>query len=417
MTKIKGKFLMTTKRSFKKILALSALILASLDGTEVAVAGTPSLEIVPVIVWQGVPLEGHQTEAIRSLRTSFESVRFVHFVSPVYLMRTSAETNAFRGVMASVLREGDGLGMHIAPYRDWALYSRVTPGQGAGIFGQVHESCDSVCGLDQEVAGLKTKDFAAMLSTARFEFKRVGLGDPKLALFEEGLVPEDIWKVAKESGFVEDWSGFDLLSSRTILGRYPFFQHTESMAEQIPTLKQGSALDAEGRSLDHLRFGLVLDAVNQVSVKATVERAVDLAKKQNRSVKVPLIVSAANAVHIRALLGFAVHKLRETAIQKGMPVRSWDADLAGGWDLNELKNGLTADLLSNDLNSNSSHPRAGQKDVSGSSTGDKAVDVAGQLDSMEQSKFEKKLLNELPVRDELPADQSVHGSRSRAVSH
>lgn len=360
-------------------------------------AVTPALEVIPVVTWQGISLSSYQIESVSRVRSELSQFNFVHFINPVYLMRGTEQSTAIRTALTAVLRESDAVGMHIAPMRDWSLYSKVKPGSGKNLYGQVQEACDNVCGLDQEMAGLSRKDIAAMLTTAMDEFRDAGLGQPKLALFEEGLVPIDVWTIARDFGIKEDWSGFHLEGAKDIMQKYPVFRQNERMATELGIERSNDDL-VSGRRLDFLRFGILLDAASAEDVQKTVAAATEFAKTHKRNVTVPLLMTAHSVVHVQHLLLTATEHLKAAAAVSGIEISSWNTNSARTWDRTRLTKGIKVPPKS-----------IAQPAVK--------VDLVETSTEERDDSLESRLLNEPPTILEVPAEQPVFPSHAREMSH
>jgi hypothetical protein len=303
-----------------------------------ALASSVNVEIVPIIVWNGSQIFEYHVESVAELRESLPiETRLVHMVSPVYLMRSRDKVLQFRSQLASILKNKDGVGMHLSPLSEWVSFAGTEWRPGRGLYGEISESCHSNCGIDQDLSGVSLESLRKMTDVAMTQFNDVGLGKPSMVYFEQGIVSDDIRSSVQNSGLKFDWSGFNLTLSKTLLEHHPVYISNMIFQDSLKGSIDSEDSHSKGLVLDHLRFGVVVDAVFDIDMKMFVDHVVKVAEKSSRSVRIPIIVNGASLVHSLPRVIALNQKIRDELESRQATVSQWEGKEGGtGWSLEEL---------------------------------------------------------------------------------
>jgi hypothetical protein len=69
--------------------------------------------LVVTVDWEGLNLSDDNLAAMRALRERFPEIPLVQFLNAAYFTKPDADADAVQARIASVLRDGDELGLHI----------------------------------------------------------------------------------------------------------------------------------------------------------------------------------------------------------------------------------------------------------------------------------------------------------------
>ena len=309
-------------------------------------ASGPAIELVPVIVWQGEEIKEWQVAYVRDVLAASGELKFVHMIDPATLMMDAQRGNTSKSTLSNILREGDGVGMHVALWQNWLAAS----GSSSQIFkslyntGTFQPNGRIETGLRASVTSLDAASFSKFIAYGRKIMGENGFGTPSIVYFDEGAIPDSHWSLTRELGLKYDWSGFHLESTQDLLGMSPLYAwNLENMAAM--KTQAGENPEFNGRSLDHTRFGLVVEIMSLSSMRAVAQGAIQFARKQERSVLVPIILNGATAVHHVALTNQIMSDVRSMASEANVAVKNWSGDHNSSWDINKIRPNMAGQNL------------------------------------------------------------------------
>ena len=314
-----------------------ALPLASFLLTTASLADDTAfkIELIPTVVWQGQAINSAMINQVSEFHSSFPKLKIVHAINPRLLMNGANDVTKLQQSFGAMLNEDDGIAMHVSRLREWMVFARLTPTSGENLYGIVSDNCDELCGMDQSFVGIGPREFGTMITTGMTEMNRAGFGKPRIVIVEQGTLPETQWNVLAENGFKADWSGFNLDVVADRLKGFPIYAMNDSARTSVAGLN-GDAANARGRSLDHMRFGVWLEAADLTKIDAVTDAAIALAKSTGRSVKLPLLVNASTLVHYGALMKNGVSHVYERVGNGHGAVVAWSGDDNSNWDVKKL---------------------------------------------------------------------------------
>lgn len=404
----------------RKFLLMLALAIVVCTPRVFADDATFKIELIPTVVWQGQTIHSAMVRQVDEFHRAFPKLKIVHAVNPRLLMNGAKDIAKIQQYFGVMLNEEDGIAMHVSRLREWMVFSRLTPTSGENLYGIVSDSCDELCGMDQSFAGIGNRDFAAMIATGMTEMNRAGFGTPRIVIVEQGTLPETQWDVLAGSGFKADWSGFNMDIVADRLKGFPIYAMNEQARTSLAAIKSDAAV-TRGRSLDHMRFGVWLEAADLGKIDAATDAAIAMAKSSGRVVKVPLLVNASTIVHSGALMTGGVSRVFEKVGNAHGLVVAWSGDDNSNWDgkkLNALAGkGTLANSAPYEQVQSTQNPEvvlnadAQAKQDPKSATADSA-DVAPQKQALVGG--DDKPADNLPVQVE---DPQVIPSHSREMSH
>lgn len=381
------------------------------------------IELIPTIVWQGQPIHAAMVNQVSELHRSFPNLKIVHAVNPRLFMNGTQDVAKLQQHFGSMLKEGDGVAMHISRLREWMVFARLTPTSGENLYGIVSDNCDELCGMDQSFAGINSREFGIMIATGMSEMQRAGLGTPRIAIVEQGTLPETQWNVLADNGLKVDWSGFNLDAVANRLKSFPIYAWNDQARNAISAIS-GDAAMGRGRSLDHLRFGVWLEAADLGKIDAITDAAIVLAKSTGRAVKVPLLVNASTLVHYEALMTSGVARVFEKVGHARGTVVAWSGDDNSNWDVKKLGAlAASAPIATSDTPANQKETQNSEvmmntsgtaqvKEDVKSDTSEPAVEASGQKHALTTT--DEKPVDNLPERVE---DPQIVPSHAREMSH
>lgn len=322
---------MSHLKSLVNLRVISSLLALLSPALSAARGDSFKVELIPTIVWQGQSINSGTVDEIAEFRRLNPNLKLLHAVNPRMLMNGSAEVRRIQQSFGSILGDGDGIAMHVSRLREWMVFARIAPTSGENLYGIVSDSCDELCGSDQSLIGIAPRDLSSMIATGMSEMNRAGFGKPKIVIVEQGLLPDALWSALSDAGFKDDWSGFNLQSVSDRLRNFPVYAMNESVRTSIGGLR-GDAARAQGRSLDHMRFGMWLEGADLTKIDATTDAVIQMASTSGRTIKFPLLMNAATFIHYSALLKTSVAKISEKIASARGAVVAWSGDDNSGWD-------------------------------------------------------------------------------------
>ena len=316
--------------------------MALTPATQSLASSGAGVELVPIIVWQGDEVKPWQEVYLHDVLNAVEGFKVVHMLNPASFMGDPHQAHIAKSMIASLLRDGDGLGMHIAAKRVWLNHVGLNFDALEGLQGMFgtchslgHAGADLACG--PSATSLDQSAFAKVLASGREVLHAQGFGWEELAMFDEGVVSELQWQAALGQKFEQDWSGFNLESTRERLATYPVFASNQKNGSALAAATLGHA-SKDGRSMDHIRFGLALDLIDKNSASEIIRSAIQLAQKSERTVMVPVMISAEVAVHYVTLLSTVIADVKSQTAAAQVPLKPWSGDGNSGWKPSELGN-------------------------------------------------------------------------------
>ncbi|MCX6119596.1 MAG: hypothetical protein NT027_18825 [Proteobacteria bacterium] len=383
------------------------------------------VEVIPVFVYQGESLTYTQIQTIQEFRAKSGGLHLVHAISPVYAMNRTESVRNFIGAMNDVLRQGDGVVMHVSPLRKWLELSGTSASALDSLYGKSHEKCYDLCGIESSMSEVNPKDIERFVSFGMQKMSEIGLGKPESIVFEEGLVSREIWNTVLNVAKFQDWSGFHVASTKEYLSKTNVYAQLVQRSQFAQGVNQTSPMDL-GRRLDFIRFGLYNDVVFEESIDSVIEEAMSYQRTNNRRIEVPIFVNVGQLGSHSSKLGKIIATLRSKIEESGNQMVGWSGSGGSSWSRDSIaeaykKYGGSRDAISTSYR-NDNLPSAEKGVLSRPSVEVVDADLNPSLDPNRHininAQIDRKLNPKESVEDSfIPALQSVTPSHVRDMTH
>lgn len=307
-----------------------------------AYADQAGIEFMVIAVWQGKSPRPWNEDLFAALRKEYPSENIAHAVSAAGLTQSVEEVAEYRGRIANVLRDGDDVFLHMAPWKSIAEKAGVSVKFSPTIFGPAMnpDDCARDCGLELSVSAYNSSQISGMATESLRLLGGAGFGNPKAVYFDQGTVTSVYRRAAMVGGIVEDWSGVEMTQLKSNLGRFPVYKWNQDAVAEIAAVDDGAAV-RDFAHLDHVRFGIHAEIADVESSLEIIKRATDLARKSNRIVRVPIVFNVEDLIHTHGFLTEFIGQARKVAGDANIPETKWVAKNTG-WSLQKIKEAAPA---------------------------------------------------------------------------
>ncbi len=297
----------------------------------------PRLEIMPIAVWQGKPARPWSTDLFESPRETLPQQKIAHAVSAARLIQPSDGQTEFRFRVAQVLRPGDDVLLHFAPWKTIAEKSGVSMKFEPTLFGtpMVPDDCRVDCGLELGISAFSGSELRSMVQVSSEILAERGFGAVRAIYFDQGIVTPSERSAAMVSGIYEDWSGIEMGQLTTNLSRFPVWQWNDLQVRDL-NLSGASETVRQHLRLDHVRFGIHAEIADMESSEGVISKAIETSKRENRVVRLPIVFNVEDLIHTHRLVSDVIIRANQLATSAGITIQSWAA-LNQTWDLTKVK--------------------------------------------------------------------------------
>jgi hypothetical protein len=302
-----------------------------------AYADQSGIEMMVIAVWQGKSARPWNEDLLTALRQKYSSDSFAHAVSAAGMTQSAEESAEYRTRIANVLRDGDDVLLHMAPWKSLAEKSAVSVKFAPTIFGPAMnpDDCARDCGLELSVSAYKPSQIGGMTAESVRMLAGAGFGAPQAVYFDQGMVGSAYRHAAMVEGIQEDWSGVDMTQLKSNLGRFPVYKWNQEAITEIAAVDDGAAVRDQAQ-MDHVRFGIHAEIADVESSLDIVRRAIDLARKSNRVVRVPIVFNVEDLVHTHGFLTEFIGQARQVVADANIPEKKWTPRNTG-WSAAKIK--------------------------------------------------------------------------------
>jgi hypothetical protein len=286
----------------------------------------PAIEVVPIAVWQGRQQELLSLSLLDNLRKEWSDPRVAHAVSAAPLVRSESSRQLFSDQLASIIKPGDDILLHMAPWKSIADKASVPFKYSTSLFGVPlsEANCAFDCGLDMTFTVYSSAEVRSMIALSRKFLTDQGMGAPAAVYFDEGVTSDELYKAASQEGRLQDWSGIEMGQMKSSFARFPVYQMNRDHTVRLP-LDDLARDQVDGLVLDHVRYGIHAEIADLESSNRIFQAAVEHAKKVNRVVRIPIIFNMDDLYYTHEFVRDAVLKARSTATLGGVEVVAWVA--------------------------------------------------------------------------------------------
>jgi hypothetical protein len=302
----------------------------------------PGLEIVPIAVWQGKPARPWSVDLVESLREALPQQKIAHAVSAARLIGPSDGQLEFRFRIARVLRPGDDVLLHFAPWKTIVEKAGFTMKFAPTLFGapMVPDDCRLDCGLELGVSAFSGSEIRSMVQVSTESLAERGFGAVRAIYFDQGIVTPSERSAAMVSGISEDWSGVDMGQLTTNLGRFPVWQWNDQQVKDL-NISEPGVTRRDHLRLDHVRFGIHAEIADMESSEGIINKAIVTAKNENRVVRLPIVFNVEDLIHTHRFVSDAMTRANQLATAAGITSQSWTAQNQT-WDVTKIKPQVSA---------------------------------------------------------------------------
>ncbi len=296
-------------------------------------AAEPQVEILPVAVWQGRLQSLPVDSLLDDIRRAVPDQRLVHAVSAAPFLRDASGAEVFRAQLLAILRPGDDIVLHMAPWKSIASKAGVTFQTSSPLFGGKLSQADCTvdCGLDLSFKAYSFMDIKKMIEVSQTAVRSNGLGRPEAVYFEEGVTSPTIHEAASRLGELKDWSGIALSQLKASFGRFPIYEWNQTYADRLP-LEDFKQQQVNGLELDHPRFSIHAEIADMASSRDLIQSAIDLAIEHGRTVRIPIVFNVSDLYYTHAFVTEAIDVMQGMVQAANLKV-STPEPLNGRWDL------------------------------------------------------------------------------------
>ncbi len=324
-------------RHWLSMLKVIGCVVAMVQAINPVAQAAPGVEIMPLAVWQGKPARPWSSDLLETLRESMPEQKIAHAVSAAQLLQSSDRQLEFRYRIAQVLRPGDDVLLHFAPWKSIAEKAGVSMKLEPTLFGtpMVPDDCRLDCGLELSVSAFSTWELKSMVQLSSGMLFDRGFGVVRAVYFDQGVVSAAERSAAMVSAIAEDWSGVEMSQLKSNLGRFPVWRWNEQRVAELGIADHREAIRGQLR-LDHVRFGIHAEIADMESSERIMNVALDTAKREGRVVRLPIVFNVEDLIHTHRFVSDAIIRAQELAKAAGVPSLSWSA-LNQSWDVSKIK--------------------------------------------------------------------------------
>jgi hypothetical protein len=308
--------------------------LAIVSHTVMAEAG---LEIVPIAVWQGKPARPWSADLFESLRETLPQQPIAHAVSAARLIQPSGEQSEFRFRFAQIVRPGDDVLMHFAPWKSIAEKSGVAMKLEPTLFGtpMIADDCRFDCGLELGVSAFSHSEIKSMVQVSVGTLADRGFGAVRAVYFDQGVVAPSERGAAMVSGITEDWSGVEMGQMQSNLARFPVWQWNDQQAKALNLANTNLTIQDHLR-LDHVRYAIHAEIADMESSEAIITKAIEVSKREGRVVRLPIVFNVEDLIHTHRFVSDAITRAHQLATAAGVKTPSL-IPLNQSWDVSKMR--------------------------------------------------------------------------------
>ena len=244
------------------------------EATE-SVAGTKEIKLLISLAWDGPNVNEYNLNAFKSFRNKFSNIPVSHFVSPSYFTSPQAAYN--KGVIESLYRTGDQIGLSVAPWKSVVAGAgvpfRSSPTFWAETLGQT--ACNADCGGEVPMSAYTAKEVRSIFSTAMRVMDQHGFKGLKGMQVTGWLATPEIMAAAEEVGIKYDFSMVTPSLLADQLREFPIFSMVNKLWPNADVLSQPGTLPSHSQAVTEVPQSLAsLDYVTVEQMAQFLDRFV-----------------------------------------------------------------------------------------------------------------------------------------------
>jgi hypothetical protein len=203
------------------------------------------LHLMVTVDWEGRELADDDLEAMRAMRERFEQVPLVHFLNAAYFTKPDADAEDVRQRTASVLRDGDELGLHIHGWLRLFEAAGVAFRNEPTFWGGAVSSyqCSYDCGQGVAISAYEREELQQVIRFSVETLDSYGFG--RAVSFRAGgwMAPQHVREAVAAEGLTVDSSAVAAYFLEDEIGDAPLYEWVAELWAGIDATSQPYPLD------------------------------------------------------------------------------------------------------------------------------------------------------------------------------
>lgn len=252
------------------------------------------LKLAVVLQWEGRDLKPANLDALKSFRSVFSDVSFVHLLSPAYFLRSGSEAAAAQAKIRALMRPKDQIGLALGGWKSLTAKAGVIFRGGPTFWGHIlgPADCEIDCGVEVPVNVYPEKDVEALVASALDTLEQQGFGRPRGMTAEGWAAAPEVLEAASRAGIRYDFSAVapEMVAPRA--QRFPLYQWVKNLWAQVTPHTQPYVIPTARSSVREIPQSLAaLDYSTAADVLQVFKEYADVLKKDpDAELTFPLVI-------------------------------------------------------------------------------------------------------------------------------
>jgi len=232
--------------------------------------------LVTGIVWEGATLRRFDLDALQQLREKFPHQAFTHFVNPAYFVRDK-NAHQHAAAIGGTMRPGDGVAMHVAPWKSIVSRAGVLFRDGPTFWGHSLSAleCSSDCGREIPLSIYPAEDIRKIAATSAATLEMHGFGRPRAVQVSGWMASPSVMEQLAAIGLQMDFSSVAPSSVKPYLGRFPLFTWINDLwSDELAAQGMHMVMTPNGAITTHPSNGGIVDQRTVAEITAAFERLI-----------------------------------------------------------------------------------------------------------------------------------------------
>lgn len=264
---------------FNRLLFLAVTVLfyafstlPSFASTKTQQTKTGKISLSIDLIWEGYTITKENIDAIKQFKAEFPQVKFIHFISPNYFLRSDLNPQTVEEQINSVISTGDNIGLNLLAWKTLAKEAGVTFRNAPTFWGNVikKEQCEVDCGYEVPINSYSLESIVRMVATSKDILEDHNFPQPKLFLAGGWMASPQVLEAAALQGFSHDFSSVPLKLLKDDLKNYPIYQWLTDLWESTSPLSQPQTIKIASYSLIEVHNNTA--SLDYISEKKIIEQ-------------------------------------------------------------------------------------------------------------------------------------------------
>jgi len=250
------------------------------------------VNLVAAVVWEGSSLRNSDLAALKLLRDKLPDQKFTHFVNPAYFLRDNEKAGEHSAPptakIAATMRPGDGVALHLAPWKSLVSRAGVVFRDGPTFWGNSLNTreCRRDCGREVPLSIYPPEDVRKIAATGASTLELFGFGRTQAAQVSGWMATASVLEQLAAIGYTADFSSIAPSSVKAILGRFPIYNWiSDTWSDDHPRGISKVIMTPQGAITTHPSSGGIADHHTVKEITAAFEELISpnsSAPKSNR---------------------------------------------------------------------------------------------------------------------------------------